>query len=47
LPKPIRRRANCCCVGQYQLVPAALNACRVERDDGLDPTQIPFPPPAD
>jgi 4-carboxymuconolactone decarboxylase len=33
--------------GQYQLVSAALNACRVERDDGLDPAQIPFPPPAD
>jgi len=34
-------------VGQYQLVSSALNACRVERDDGLDPTQVPFPPPAD
>ncbi len=31
-------------VGQYQLVSAALNACRVERDDGLDETRIPFPP---
>lgn len=34
-------------VGQYQMVSAALNACRVERDDGLDATQIPFPLPLD
>jgi alkylhydroperoxidase family enzyme len=34
-------------VGQYQLVSAALNACRVERDDGLDPAWIPFPTPPD
>jgi hypothetical protein len=33
-------------VGQYQLVSAALDACRVERDDGLDETRIPFPPSA-
>jgi hypothetical protein len=30
-------------VGQYQLVSTALNACRVERDDGLDATMLPFP----
>jgi alkylhydroperoxidase family enzyme len=30
-------------VGQYQLVSAALNACRVERDDGLDERALPFP----
>lgn len=30
-------------VGQYQLVSAALNACRVERDDGLDASILPFP----
>ena len=30
-------------VGQYQLVAGALNALRVERDDGLDDTQVPFP----
>ena len=30
-------------VGQYQLVSAALNACRVERDDGLDDSQLTFP----
>lgn len=30
-------------VGQYQLVSAALNACRVERDDGLDTAALPFP----
>ena len=30
-------------VGQYQLVSAALNACRVERDDGLDACGLPFP----
>lgn len=33
-------------VGQYQLVSSALNACRVERDDGLDDTSLPFPTPA-
>jgi predicted cupin superfamily sugar epimerase/alkylhydroperoxidase family enzyme len=30
-------------VGQYRLVSGALNACRVERDDGLDATKLPFP----
>lgn len=30
-------------VGQYQLVSSALNACRVERDDGLDERLMPFP----
>jgi 4-carboxymuconolactone decarboxylase len=30
-------------VGQYQLVAGALNALLVERDDGLDGTQVPFP----
>jgi 4-carboxymuconolactone decarboxylase len=34
-------------VGQYQLVAGALNALRVERDDGLDATGMPFPLPAD
>jgi alkylhydroperoxidase family enzyme len=34
-------------VGQYQLVCAALNALRVERDDGLDSNTIPFPSTAD
>lgn len=34
-------------VGQYQLVSAALNACRVERDDGLDASALPFPVAAD
>jgi alkylhydroperoxidase family enzyme len=34
-------------VGQYQLVSAALNACRVERDDGLDAGTLPFPAAAD
>jgi alkylhydroperoxidase family enzyme len=34
-------------VGQYQLVAAALNACRVERDDGLDASTLPFPTAAD
>ena len=33
-------------VGQYQLVASALNALRVERDDGLDATKVPFPLPA-
>ena len=30
-------------VGQYQLVAGALNALRVERDDGLDASELPFP----
>jgi alkylhydroperoxidase family enzyme len=30
-------------VGQYHLVAMALNSCRVERDDGVDPTSVPFP----
>jgi alkylhydroperoxidase family enzyme len=30
-------------VGQYQLVSSALNACRIERDDGLDERHLPFP----
>ena len=30
-------------VGQYQLVACALNALRVERDDGLDASELPFP----
>ena len=34
-------------VGQYQLVSSALNALRVERDDGLDSTMMPFPPTDD
>jgi alkylhydroperoxidase family enzyme len=34
-------------VGQYQLVSAALNTCRVERDDGLDASTLPFPTAAD
>lgn len=34
-------------VGQYQLVSSALNACRVERDDGLDDDALPFPPRAE
>jgi 4-carboxymuconolactone decarboxylase len=33
-------------IGQYHLVSFALNAFGVERDDGLDDTQIPFPPAA-
>ncbi len=33
-------------IGQYHLVSFALNAFGVERDDGLDATRIPFPPPA-
>ncbi len=32
-------------VGQYQLVAGALNALRVERDDGLDAREVPFPAP--
>ena len=31
-------------VGQYHLVSFALNACGVQRDDGVDDTAIPFPP---
>jgi 4-carboxymuconolactone decarboxylase len=34
-------------VGQYQLVSSALNALRVERDDGLDVAAAPFPVPAE
>jgi len=34
-------------VGQYRLVSMTLNALRVERDDGLDATQVLFPPAAD
>jgi alkylhydroperoxidase family enzyme len=34
-------------VGQYQLVAGALNALRVERDDGLDANELPFPMPAE
>jgi alkylhydroperoxidase family enzyme len=30
-------------VGQYQLVSMALNSCRVQRDDGVDETSVPFP----
>ena len=33
-------------IGQYHLVSFALNACRVERDDGVDATTLPFPNPA-
>ena len=33
-------------VGNYHLVSFALNACRVQRDDGVDDAQLPFPPPA-
>jgi alkylhydroperoxidase family enzyme len=33
--------------GQYQLVASALNALRVERDDGLDANKVPFPLPAE
>ena len=33
-------------IGQYNLVSFALNAFGVERDDGLDDTVVPFPPPA-
>jgi len=33
-------------IGQYHLVSFALNAFRVERDDGLEPGAYPFPPPA-
>jgi alkylhydroperoxidase family enzyme len=31
-------------VGQYHLVSMALNSCRVERDDGVDESTVPFPP---
>jgi alkylhydroperoxidase family enzyme len=31
-------------VGNYHLVSFALNACRVQRDDGVDDTALPFPP---
>jgi alkylhydroperoxidase family enzyme len=34
-------------IGQYQLVSSALNACRVERDDGLDAGTLPFPAATD
>jgi 4-carboxymuconolactone decarboxylase len=34
-------------VGQYQLVACALNALRVERDDGLESSEVPFPSPAE
>jgi alkylhydroperoxidase family enzyme len=34
-------------VGQYQLVASALNSLRVERDDGLDAAEVPFPSPSD
>ena len=30
-------------VGQYQLVASALNALRIERDDGLAADEVPFP----
>jgi 4-carboxymuconolactone decarboxylase len=33
-------------IGQYHLVSFALNAFGVERDDGLDASQTPFPPEA-
>jgi 4-carboxymuconolactone decarboxylase len=33
-------------IGQYHLVSFALNAFGVERDDGLDDSNVPFPPPA-
>lgn len=33
-------------VGEYHLVSFALNACRVQRDDGVDPDSLPFPPAA-
>ena len=33
-------------IGQYHLVSFALNAFGVERDDGLDATNVPFPPEA-
>jgi alkylhydroperoxidase family enzyme len=30
-------------VGQYELVSMVLNSCRVERDDGVDESTVPFP----
>ena len=33
-------------IGQYHLVSFALNAFGVERDDGLDAKEVPFPDPA-
>jgi 4-carboxymuconolactone decarboxylase len=30
-------------VGNYHIVSFALNACRVERDDGVDESAVPFP----
>jgi alkylhydroperoxidase family enzyme len=30
-------------VGNYHIVSFALNACRVERDDGVDDSTVPFP----
>ena len=33
-------------IGQYHLVSFALNAFRVERDDGVGPGEVPFPNPA-
>ena len=30
-------------IGQYHLVSFALNSFGVERDDGLDPNEVPFP----
>lgn len=33
-------------IGQYHLVSFALNAFGVERDDGLDEKEVPFPPAA-
>jgi 4-carboxymuconolactone decarboxylase len=33
-------------IGQYHVVSFALNAFGVERDDGLDPDDVPFPPAA-
>ena len=34
-------------VGQYQLVASALNALRIERDDGLAADEVPFPRPVE
>jgi 4-carboxymuconolactone decarboxylase len=34
-------------VGQYHLVSFALNACGVQRDDGIDDPALPFPLPAE
>jgi 4-carboxymuconolactone decarboxylase len=33
-------------IGNYHLVSFALNACRVQRDDGVDESTVPFPPSA-